>query len=215
MTYYLPFYFQSAKGVTARQSGLNLIAFLASITALELSTALGLLLLGYYIPFMLLGATMFCVGSGLLSTLQVDSPTRAWVGYQALAGAGFGSTLQMAAIGLHSSLKTDDLPVGNAVLLVSNFMGGAIGVSIAQNIFVNVLKEQLSRLGTQVDVQAVINAGATAIASAVPAGLLPVVVKAYSDAVTKVFLMPTATAGLAFFVTFGVRWHSVKKSKLL
>ncbi|TAQ83111.1 hypothetical protein B7494_g8565 [Chlorociboria aeruginascens] len=215
LTYYLPFYFQVAKGVSAESSGLRLIAFLASVTVLELSTGASLLLVGYSVPFMWLGAILFCTGSGLLTTLQVGSPSQEWIGYQVLTGAGFGSSLQMAAVGMQSALEVDDLPTGNSVLLFSNFLGGSIGVSIAQSIFVNSLKRQLSQNIPQVNSSYIINAGATALHEVVPSDIFPAVVKAYAYAVTRSFFLPTAASAVALFVTFGIKWHNFKLGRIV
>lgn len=180
---------------------------------MELGTGALLLLVGYFTPFMLLGAVLFCVGSALLTTLHVDSPLSVWLPYQVLAGIGFGSGPQMTAIGVHSSLAPQDLPVGNAIWLVHNFMGLALGVSVAQNVFSSVLRRELAGLHTEVPVQGIIDAGVTKINSAVPKALLPAVTEAYNRSVTSVFFIPVATCGLAFLVAVGVEWRSVRRPK--
>ncbi|MCJ1283209.1 hypothetical protein MMC26_002537 [Xylographa opegraphella] len=212
-TYYLPFYFQSVKGVSAENSGVHMIAYLASLMVSGLGAGGLMMVVGYCIPFLWAGAVIFAVGSGLLTTLNIDSSTATWVGYQFLAGTGFGSTINIAAVAIQVGLPPEDLSTGNGLMLFSNFLGGALGVSIAQNIFSNVLEQRLGQLGPSVDPHAVLLAGATAIPSAVPAALVDGVREAYAYAISRTFMLPAAGASIAFFMTFGVRWVNIKAPK--
>ncbi|MCJ1246591.1 hypothetical protein MMC30_003800 [Trapelia coarctata] len=213
--YYLPFYFQSAKGVSAESSGLRLIPYLASLMVVSLIIGGLMIASGLCVPFMWFGSIVFTVASGLLTTLQVNSSTGVWAGYQVLAGTGFGSTVQIAAVAIQAALPADDLPTGNALILLSNFLGGALGVSIAASIFSNVLTQQLSQKVPQLDAGVILAAGATAIPSVVPPALLPAVLDSYSFAISRVFIMPTVAAGVAFLCTFGVEWRNIRKPKLV
>jgi len=44
---------------------------------------------------MIIGAAILAVGTGLLSTLSVDTTFGQWLGYQVIAGVGAGSILQV------------------------------------------------------------------------------------------------------------------------
>lgn len=46
----------------------------------------------YYNPVILPSMVMFTVGCGLITTLDLDSSTREWLGFQVLAGLGLVST---------------------------------------------------------------------------------------------------------------------------
>ena len=209
-TYFLPFYFQSAKGISAESSGLSLIPYLASLMIASFAAGGALMAVGICLPFMWFGSVVFAVASGLLTTLEVDSPPRVWIGYQILAGVGYSSTLSIAAVCIQASLDPLDLPTGNAMMLFSTFLGGAVAVSVAQAVFVNVLEQQLRQSLSQVEVAAVISAGAAALSSAVPPDVLGTVVNAYNFAISRVFLLPVAGAGLALVATFGIKWQNIK-----
>jgi len=73
LTVYLPFYFQATKGVSPATSGLYILAL--GIPNSLATVACGLLMstTRYYIPYMMAGAAVLAVGSGLLSTLNVSS----------------------------------------------------------------------------------------------------------------------------------------------
>ncbi|KAK0130110.1 hypothetical protein ONS96_000641 [Cadophora gregata f. sp. sojae] len=164
-TYFLPFYFQGAKGLSAEASGLRLVPYLGSIMVSSLGVGLILMLVGFPVPLMWLGVILFSIGSGLLTTLRVDSPASHWIGFQLLTGFGFGSTVNLAAVVIQAALPAEDLPIGNSLFLFHNFLGGALGVSIAQVIYSNVLKKTLRTLLPELEVSTVISAGATNIRS--------------------------------------------------
>jgi hypothetical protein len=47
----------------------------------------------YYSPVLLFGCILIAVGGGLLTTLHPNRPAAAWIGFQAIAGAGFGALI--------------------------------------------------------------------------------------------------------------------------
>lgn len=51
--------------------------------------------IGYVPPFALVGGALGCIGSGLFSLFQPDTPTGEWVGFSIIAGLGRGASLQM------------------------------------------------------------------------------------------------------------------------
>jgi hypothetical protein len=79
-------YFQAIQGDSAVQAGIKQLPLL--IATVICSTASGGLVtvVGYYNPFILPCMVLFTVGSGMITTLGLDSPLREWFGYQVLAG---------------------------------------------------------------------------------------------------------------------------------
>ncbi len=132
--YYLPI-----QGSSAIESAYKNLAYLLGIVFSSIIGGVGATLIGYTVPFMVFGSALFCVGCGLLHTLTVGTPTREWIGYQLLAAFGAGFGLQLPVIAVQSVLPSDDIPVGSALIVFAQILGGALSVSIAQNIFLNAL----------------------------------------------------------------------------
>lgn len=107
-----------------------------------------------------------------------------------------------------------DLPVGNAVAIFFNTLGGALAVSIAQNIFSNGLKTEIPKFTTGVSADVVFAAGATGIRQVVPAAQLAGALEAYNQALENTFIMPIAVVGLAFVSSALFEWKSVKGKNL-
>lgn len=161
---------------------------------------------------------VFTIGSGLLYTLKVASPAGEWIGYQILTGAGSGACVQIPFIAVQVVLSEADMPIGNAVAIFFNSLGGAISISIAQNIFSNTLVKQLPLDAPGIDPRIVIGAGATELNEnrlIVEGGFLPGVLEAYVTAVTTAFVLPIAVGGIAFCFSFLMEWKSVKGKSLI
>jgi hypothetical protein len=212
--FYLPFYFQAVKNTGAEGSGIRTIPYLVSLTLAAIVIGGSITTFGWYVPFMWAGTIIFCVGSGMLYTLQPDSGPGEWIGYQILAGAGAGTTIQIPFISVQVALDKKDYPVANALTIFFNSLGGALAISIAQNIFSNKLLQQLTaRVPPQVT-QAVINAGAAHVWEVTPPQYLDTVLAGYDYAVTSAFILAIASSGIAFFVSLFMEWKSVKGHKI-
>jgi hypothetical protein len=146
----------------------------------------------------------------LIYTLQVDSDSGKWIGYQILAGIGAGSGIQLPFIAVQVVLSNKDMPSGNALAIFSNSLGGAISISIAQNIFANGLKENLPKFAPGIPAELVIKAGATYLKNVVPKEFLPGVLKAYMAALAQSYILPIAVGGIATICALFVEWKSVK-----
>ncbi|KAI9751495.1 MAG: hypothetical protein M1835_001212 [Candelina submexicana] len=213
--YYLPFYFQAVKGTTAEGSGIRSIPYLVTITIASIIVGGSITTFGWYTPFMWFAAAVFTVGAAMLSTLKVDSSAGLWIGYQILAGTGAGSGIQIPFISTQAVLNSKDMPTGNALAIFFNSLGGAIAISVAQNIFSNTLIKQIPIHAPGVNTAAIIAAGATHVKEVTPPKSLAGVLQAYSIAVDRAFTMPIAVGGIAFIFSLFVEWKSVKGKKLI
>ena len=210
--YYLPFYFQSVKSTTAQSSGVHILPYLASMTLTALVTGSCISLCGFYVPFMWLGSFLLTMGSAYLHTLQIQSNPGHWIGYQILAGIGFGFGFQVPYTAIQVVLAADDIPAGNALVVFFQGLGGAIAVSVGQNVLSNTLQQQLSR-SPGVDPEAIIGAGATNIKAATSSALLETVLDAYQKAVAAALILPIASAGAAFLCSLTMEWRAVQKQQ--
>ena len=212
--FYLPFYFQAVKGTTAEGSGIRTIPYLVSITISSVIVGGSITALGWYTPFTWIGTAIFAVGSGMLYTLKPSSSAGMWIGYQILSGFGAGACVQIPFVAIQVVLSKKDMPSGNAITIFFNTLGGAMSISIAQNIFSNTLIQQIPKYTTGIDPAKIIAAGATHIREVTPKSQLAGVLTAYNIAVTRSFILPITCAGLAFLCSLLFEWKSVKGKKL-
>lgn len=208
--YYLPFYFQAVKGASAEGSGIRTIPYLISLTIASVVVGAAVTFMGRYVPFTWLGSALFTIGAGLIYTLKVTSGTGTWIGYQILAGFGAGTGVQIPFVAIQVVLNKKDMPTGNAIPIFFVSLGGAISISIAQNIFSNALVKQIPLHTQGIDPSVIIAAGATHIRDVTPPDQLAGVLRGYNEALTQAYVLAIACGGLAFLSSFLFEWKNVK-----
>lgn len=217
--FYLPFYFQTVKGSTPEQSGIQVIPYLIAVTVGGIATGGFITTVGFYCPPMYFGSAVFVVGSALLYTLQVDSGSAQWIGYQVVAGFGVGCMVQCPFIAMQAVLSQEDMPIGNAVAAFFNTFGGAIALAVDQNVLATTIKDAIISFAMPVGVNPyeVIAAGTTGLVTTFGnrPEQLAVVVFCYNYTITTIFIMPVAVSIAAFFVSFIIKWKNVKGQNLL
>lgn len=95
LLYYLPIYFQVVAGVSAAQSGIRTIPLVAGASIFAIVAGLIVTATSEYQLVALLGSALVTAGSGLTYTLNTQSSSKEWIGYQVLVGIGCGLTLQV------------------------------------------------------------------------------------------------------------------------
>jgi hypothetical protein len=197
------------------ESGIRNLPLILSMVLLSIVTGGIVSIIGYYAPFMIASSIILGIGSGLLSTFQVDTGHAKWIGYQILFGCGGGMGMQQTMVAVQASLPTADIPIGTAIMMFSQTLGGALFIAVAQNVFENQLISNIA--ASQIpglDPQEVVNTGATEIQSVIAPNLLPAVLKAYNASVTHTYYVSVALASLSIIGALFVPWNSVKGKKL-
>ncbi|KAI5838933.1 major facilitator superfamily domain-containing protein [Morchella snyderi] len=214
LVFYLPIWFQAIKGVTATQSGIRNLPLILGVTICSILSGVGTTVFGYYTPFMYVGAVMSAVGAGLLTTFEVDTASPMWIGYQVLCGAGIGLVMQQPMIAAQTVLKLEDVPTGTSCVIFFQTLGGALFISVGQNVFTSKLIEGLTASMPDFDPAIVLSTGATSLQSMFSPDQLPMILQAYNDALTQCFYPSVAMACLGFLGSLGMEWVSVKGKKI-
>lgn len=115
--YYLPIYFQAVFGVTAANSGVRNLPLILGCTIATIFSGGIITFFGHFVPYLVVGGVMGTIGSGLLYTLGINSTSSQWIGYQALAGLGFGLSLQVPVISAQAVVTPADLSSATAMVL--------------------------------------------------------------------------------------------------
>jgi hypothetical protein len=213
LIYYLPLWFQAIQNVSATQSGIRNLPLILAVTIFSIVAGGLTTLFGYYMPFVILGTAIFIIGAGLLTTLEVHTGPAKWIGYQILAGAGIGMAFQQPMIAAQTVLTLDDIPIGSAIIVFFQTLGGALFISVGQNVFSNKLVEGIVAR-TSMNPATILQTGATALTKTFPADILPAILEAYNHAITTSFYAAVATAIVAFLGGLGMEWVSVKGKKI-
>lgn len=117
LLYALPIYFQAVSGVSPAEAGVRNLPLLLSCGIGSFAAGLLISRFKHFIPLMIWASGGGCIGAGLIYTLDVNSPSSQWIGYQVLAGLAFGSGLPLAIIAGQARCLPEDLPSTTAMLL--------------------------------------------------------------------------------------------------
>ncbi|KAK1995901.1 major facilitator superfamily transporter [Colletotrichum falcatum] len=210
-TYYIPIYFQAIKGVSAVDSGIRTLPLVLSMTVFTGFSGFLITRVGYYTPVMLVGVCVMAVGAGLLTTLEVHSGPGKWIGYQVIYGVGIGMSFQAPNLAAQTVLPKKDVPIGASTMFFSQTLGGAIFISVGQNVLNNELVKRIRGLpGLEgVDLKA---SGATTLTE-LPAAVRGPVLEAYNESLRVVFVVGLVMACSALLGAAGMEWKSVKKGQ--
>lgn len=211
--YYLPTWFQAIQSVSATSSGLHLLPItLSQLLGVIISGALTSKF-GYYTPFMIFGTIFMSIGGGLLMTLTVHSPASSWIGYQVIYGLGAGLGFQQPTLAAQTVLDLKDIPTGVAIAMFTQLCGGALFVSVAQNVFSNSLLENAAKDLPGIDLGALIKTGATNLKNIVPQNELQTLLEDYNGALQQAFMVGLILSVMSIVGALTMEWKSVKSQE--
>jgi len=165
---------------------------------------------GYYTPFIYASVVLMSIGAGLLTTFKPNTGHAKWIGYQFIFGAGIGSGMQQTLIAAQTALPLSDVPVGTAIMMFAQTLGGALMVSVGQNVFQNQLSKNIGAAVPSLDAKTIIGYGATQIRDHVPKQYITQVILAYNDALTQTWYVAVALAAISGLGAAVIQWKSVK-----
>ncbi|KAJ7878822.1 putative efflux pump antibiotic resistance protein [Mycena olivaceomarginata] len=157
---YLPIWFSRIPRRSRAACTDNLPMLLSLVLAMILS---GILVTnwGYYMPFIWLSTVLVTIGVGMISTFKPDTGHAHWIGYQVIYGFRMGCSMQAPQIAAQIVLELKDVPVGTSIQTFSKTLGGALFVSVGQNVFQNNLISGLIARVPSVNPEIIFLAGAT------------------------------------------------------
>ncbi|KAJ7197976.1 major facilitator superfamily domain-containing protein [Mycena pura] len=210
LSFYLPIWFQAIHGVSAVHSGIDNLPLILSLVVGSLLAGGLITRIGYYAPFMIAGSVVAAVGTGLVSTFTTTSNHRRWIPFQVICGFGIGIGQQQSLLAAQTVLNQRDVPTGTSIIMFGTTIGGAIFISIGQNVFTNKLLAGLVARVPGIDPAIVLSTGATSLKSAIPANFVPGVLLAYNDGLVATFYVAVAMSCLSLVGALVIEWRSIK-----
>ncbi|KAI3323299.1 putative MFS aflatoxin efflux pump [Xylariaceae sp. AK1471] len=208
--YFLPIWFQAIQGVSAVDSGIRLLPTTLSVVVSSIANGIFVSKIGYYTPTMLLGTAIVSIGGGLLTTLQIDTGMPKWIGYQVIYGFGLGLCFQAPNLAAQTVLPKKDVSIGASLMFFSQILGGAIFISVGQNVLNNQLVQRLAGLPgfSPLLIQ---TGGATELIGSFPPEYRHDALVAYNESLRTVFRVGLILATLSVLGASGMEWRSVKE----
>ena len=171
---------------------------------------------GHYVPFMWAGAVVYVAGSAMYTTLNADSTVGRWLGTQILAGAGFGTAIQVTFIAVQVVTPAVDMPTVCALEVFFRQLGGSVGISVAQSIFLNTLTSRLGNIAG-IDPGWMIRSGVLEglwSSESIEPSVVLSVKDALNTAITRAFLLPVGATALAALVSLGMERRQIEDDRV-
>ncbi|SCV73983.1 BQ2448_6413 [Microbotryum intermedium] len=213
-TYYLPLLYQAGRDHTATKSGIDILPFMLSVV---LSVVLGgqmVARIGRYWPFLVIGPVFMSLGSGLMYSISVSTPSPSLIGFQILAGVGVGLSMQNSLLAMQAEFKDTPRLVAQATGMAtfSQFLGGTVGLAVAQAAFSSRLSANLRQYAPTAPAS-LIERSPLAIYTSIETSLRPAVIKAYVKALTIVFVLGVPFGVLALVLSLIIKNIDIRAPK--
>ncbi|MET9785211.1 MFS transporter [Streptomyces canus] len=201
---YLPTFLQMVDGASATESGLLMLPMMAGIVGASIVSGQLISHTGRYRIWPILGSALSVVGMWLLSRLEVDTPRLHYSVWMAVLGAGLGMVMPVLILAVQNSVRPADLGTATSANNYFRQIGGSVGAAVFGTLFADRLADALTeRLPTGAglpDPESI----TPQLVHALPPELRDGYIRAYADAMPRIFLylVPVLVLGLllAFFL---------------
>ncbi|KAL4905579.1 hypothetical protein BDW74DRAFT_185111 [Aspergillus multicolor] len=212
--YYIPIYFQSVYNASPIGSGVRMLALIIPLTFAVTVQGLALSKIGIVPLFWVVGGTLGTIGSGLLYTMDADTSTGKWIGYQIIVGFTIGWTFQVALQNGQVHAPPEDMSQVTAIINFFVTVGGAFFLSAAQSAFNNQLLKELAATLPEIDPATALGTGATQIRDAFSPDQVPLVIDAYMVGLKATFAIMIGAFGIATLLGFLGSWKRLHGESL-
>ena len=201
---YLPTYLQMVTGLNATQAGLLMAPLMAALLIASIVSGQVVSRTGRYKWLPMTGMVLVAISLFLLSTMTPALSTWILCSYLAIMGLGLGMSMQILILIVQNSFPVSEVGTATASNNYFRQIGASLGSAIVGSLFVAKLTQLLTE---RMPAGAVAAGGGEnsltpAVVRGLPAAIHDVIVGAYSDALTPVFLymVPLVIVGLILLV---------------
>ncbi|RKL27481.1 putative HC-toxin efflux carrier TOXA [Fusarium proliferatum] len=207
--YYLPMWFQAVQGVSAAESGTRLLAMVASVIVVSVIAGGSAGVVGYLPPFVFFATIFSSVGAGMLHTLHPGISTFKWIGYQILFGAGSGTGIQQAIVGVQVAVDRNDIAYATSAVILVNTLAGSIFIAVSQTLFLGDMR-RVTEMIPNLDRHTLLS-NFRSIRDKLDHQELDIAVNAYNRGITKAFLIGLVLCSTTVLTWPLIRWIPLKK----
>jgi hypothetical protein len=147
--YFIPLYFQFAKGDSALASGVKLLPFVLPLVFAVMLNGAMMTKVGYYMPWYLVGSVLALIGSALLYTIDLDTSPAKVYGYSILTAFGVGLFSQAAYP--VTQMKARQIQQAVSFIGFGQVGGITIALMLSNSIFLNKATNRIAAILPRAD----------------------------------------------------------------
>ncbi|MGA1837215.1 MDR family MFS transporter [Herbiconiux sp. 11R-BC] len=187
---YLPTYLQMVTGVNATDAGLLMIPLMAALLVTSIVSGQIVSRTGRYRVLPIIGTAVVGVALLLLSTMTPALPVWILCCFLAVMGIGLGMSMQILILIVQNSFPVSEVGTATASNNYFRQIGASLGTAIVGSLFVSKLTSLLAERmpASAGSVAGGSNSFTPAAVNALPDAVRNIIVGAYNDALTPVFL---------------------------
>ncbi|MFZ2836391.1 MAG: MDR family MFS transporter [Candidatus Saccharimonadales bacterium] len=200
---YMPTYLQMVTGVGATEAGFLMIPMMAALLVSSIATGQLVTKTGRYKWFPVVGTAIVVVSLLLLSTMEPTMAIWHLCAYLAVMGIGLGMSMQILVLVVQNSFPLSKVGTATASNNYFRQMGASVGSAIVGSLFAHrlttLMSERLPAVAGAGEGTAT-NSFTPAIVNNLPGPIHDVVIGAYNDALTPIFLYVAPLVVIAVIV---------------
>jgi len=212
-SYYLPMYYQ-VLGASATGSGIRMLPY--SLGSAIMSVLSGILVarIGSYRFVMWFGWTVTTLGSGIMIMLDNTTNAAEKEVYPFIAALGIGCLFQTPLIAIQAAMPIKDMATSTGAFVFLRTLGGTVGITIGEAIISSVLQQNLRGIqGLTINTSpAALNDNVRQISSIPDATLRNEVMHAYTQSISKIWLVNTPISAFGLFLVLFIRGYTLKRT---
>ncbi|MFF9622702.1 MFS transporter [Streptomyces griseosporeus] len=199
---YLPTFLQMVDGASATESGLLMLPMMGGIVGASVVSGQLISHTGRYKLYPVLGSALSVAGMWLLSRLEADTPRLHYSIWMAVLGAGIGLVMPVLVLAVQNSVRPADLGTATSASNYFRQIGGSVGAAVFGTLFADRLADALRRElpagGGLPDPESV----TPQLVHTLPAALRDAYIRAYADAMPRIFLYLVPVLALGLLIAF-------------
>ncbi|KAJ5703779.1 Efflux pump dotC [Penicillium malachiteum] len=217
-TYYLPFYFQTVLLASPIMSGVYLLPLVLALSVVSAGTGVLMRKTGRYREFIMAGLFFMTLGFGLLIDLK---PYASWpriIIFQLIAGIGVGPNFQAPLVAFQANVRPADMATATATFGFVRQLATSMSIVMGTVVYQNMMSQQSAELTAAVgaSITETISSSFAGSSKALIEGLTTsqreVVLKAFTFALSRMWIMYTAVAGIGFILSCFIRPLKLSKA---
>lgn len=217
-SYYLPLYFQTVLLASPIMSGVYVLPTVLSLSIFSAATGFVIKKTGRYRELIIAGFALMTLGYGLLIDLKYYASWPRIIIYQIIGGIGTGPLFQSPLVALQANIHPSDMAAGTATFGFLRQVSAAISIVLGTVIYQNVFHEQMPKVAAAIgeakatSIENSFSGSASTLIKSLGSAQKTVVLKAYTLALSRMWIFYTAMAGLGLIISLFVRPVVLSKS---
>ncbi|KAH8660890.1 putative MFS transporter [Tricladium varicosporioides] len=215
--YYLPLYFQSAKGSSPLKSGLLVMPITTTESIAGIMVGIIIHRTGRYVELIWGGVTLMTLGSGLFILFSPSSTLGEIIGFQIIFGIGSGVLFQSPLIALQATVSQDDNATATATFGFIRSLATSLTIVIGGVLFQNSMDIRVPTLSAPplslpANITNLLSGGGAAanvmIVDTLDDPMVRLAIReVYSWSMRNVWILCTALSGLAMLAGAFIKGH--------